>query len=142
MTKSQWIDKRYVIVGILVFIVILGVPFDLTISPKREFVVVNTDDKPIEGVIAKQVWYQYSLNYTKESEIRSNSSGHIHFPKRKVKTNLLSIIFGAISRTVKYKIDANVGSTDTIGVSVDGRKWKWFYDGIGLESGSIKFVQE
>jgi hypothetical protein len=139
MSRSQWIDKRYVIVGILLLIVILGVPFDLIVSPKREFVVMNANDKPIEGVVAKQVRYQYSLNYTKEAETISDHSGHIRFPKRKVKTNLLSIVFGAVLRIVEFKIDANVGSTDTIGVSVDGHKWKWFYDGIGLESGSIKF---
>lgn len=115
------------------------IPFELTISQKREFVVIGANNKPIEGALSKQVWYQYSLNHRKDVEVKSDSLGKILFPKRVVRTNLISIISGAVARIIEYKIDANIGSTDTIGVFVEGQNWQWFYDGAGLESGVVRF---
>jgi hypothetical protein len=136
------IEKRYVIAAILIVVTLSCIPFNLTVSPKREFVVLNIDDEPIKGALAKQVWYQYSLSSTKEVEVRSDLDGKIIFSRRVVKTNLLALISGAISKIWELKLDANVGSTDTVGVFVEGHNWKWFYDGIGLESGVIRFSEQ
>jgi hypothetical protein len=115
------------------------VPFNLTISAKREFMVVNSNYEPIKGALAKQIWDQFSLNYTEEVEQRSNSNGMISFPKRTIKTCLLSLISGAVMKIIEFKHHANVGSTDSIGVFLHGHDWKWFYNGVGLESGVVKF---
>jgi hypothetical protein len=134
--------KKYIIAEILLLLVFSYMPFNLTIAPKREFTVLDSSDRPVGNALAKQAWYQYSLRYTEEAELRSDINGKISFPRRVVKTSLVSLISKGIGKIIEYKLDASIGSTDTIGVFVEGHDWKWFYDGIGLDSGVVKFEAE
>ena len=118
------------------------IPFNLTIAPKREFIVVTTGNEPIEGALARQIWYQYSLGYRKEEDLRSDSIGKVLFPKRVVRTTLLSMVSGAIAKIAWLTINASLRSTDSIVVLVEGHDSMWCYDGIGLESGVVAFGEQ
>lgn len=126
------------IVILLFLIIVLLMPFNFMISPPRVFKVVDARGVPIEDALVKQIWDQYSLDYSMESEHRTDSEGVVFLPRRVVKTRLIDLLRGGIMNIIEYKIHAAIGSYDSVAVSVPGHKWKWFYNGEGLESGIVK----
>jgi hypothetical protein len=47
---------------------------------------------------------------------------------------MFDIIYGAVSTIFEYKLNASIGSSDSISISAEGHGWKTFHDGKGLES--------
>lgn len=138
MMLNNLVKNKHIVIIALAIIVFMIMPFDLTIAPRREFLLLNENNEPISGSFVKQVWYQYSLGFSKEEESLSDTKGKVSFPARTIRTSLINLIYKAIREFAIYNIHASVSSTDTIGIFVDGYGWKWIYDGEGIKSGVVK----
>ena len=123
---------KMIFLAILLISVICYLPFKLTIADKREFRVVDVNGNSVNSAMARQTWYQYSLDYRREQTHKADEGGYVFIPQRAIKTNLIDLTIGAISKIMEYKIHAGIGSSDSIGVYAEGYNWKWFYDGEGL----------
>lgn len=114
-------------------------PFNLTMAPRRDLIIVNSKGTPIPFV--RQIWHQYSLNVHGEEDFFIFSNNHVSLPKREVKTNLLSIIIGAFRETRQLLIHASYRSSESIGVFATGYQNAWFYNGKGLDQGKVILVE-
>jgi hypothetical protein len=124
--------KMYLICFLLLIIVVLFWPFDLTIAPERKFKVVDEKANPVSAAIVQQTWYQYSLQVREEEKIAAGSDGSAVLPKRAVRTRWIDLLCGAVKKIVKYAIHASIGSSDIIIVSAFSYESKSFLDGEGL----------
>jgi len=109
-------------------IVLMLIPFKLTLAPERNIKVLNTNEKPIKEATVRQVWYQYSLGVKGEEDFQTNSDGVVNLPKREVRTNIVKLCFGALNNFRKYFINAGYGSKESIGVFAKGYPDEWLHD--------------
>ena len=119
--------KIYLIVAAVCIVLVL-IPFKLTLAPERKITVLDTNEKPIREAIVRQVWYQYSLGVKGEEDFQTNSEGLVNLPKREVSTNIVKLFFGALNNFRKYFINAGYGSKESIGIFAKGYPDKWFHD--------------
>jgi hypothetical protein len=119
--------KIYLIVA-AVCIVLMSIPFKLTLAPERNIEVLNTSEKAIKGATVRQVWSQYSLGVKGEEDFKTNSDGDVNLPKREVNTNVVKLCFGALNNFIKYFINAGYGSKESIGVFAKGYSDEWIHD--------------
>ncbi len=133
-SKRMW---HYLVLFLLVVLLVLFIPFDLVIAPKREFRVTDSKGNPITDAAVRQIWHQYSLGVRGQIDLRPNLKGEVFFQRRVVRTNLIALILGGIKEFKELGIHASVGSWESIGIFVNGFQDKWIHDGKGLEGGAV-----
>lgn len=121
----------------IAFLISISVPFDLVIAPARKFQVVDENKKLIKKFSVRQHWYQSSLDFSGDTDVIIIKDGKVEFPKRSVKTNLVSLIVGAINQFSSVGIHASYTSNESIGIFDSGYTDKWLYNGKGLEAGFV-----
>lgn len=119
---------------VLCCLFVLFLPFDYQIVEKREFKVVDKNGTAIANTMVRQTWYQYSIEYRKESTHHTNHDGFVFLPARTATTTLFDFSYGIIDKIFKYRLNAGFRSSDTIAIHAEGHGWKTFHDGKGLES--------
>jgi hypothetical protein len=127
---------------LLILIGILWIPFELTIAPERHFRITDPNGNPISSAKVRQHWDQYALELHKAIDLQTSPEGEISLPRRFVRTNLFSLIFGGVRELVRVGRNAGLWSYESIGVAADGFKNIWIYEGKGLESGVIILEKE
>ena len=110
------------------FAIVCYIPFDMTIAPKREFTLIDSNGEVITRAQAIQTWYQYSLNYSESERIEAGEYGKIVFPSRILRVKSIDLISGAFTKILEYKLHASVTSSDTIAIFADGYNHKFIYD--------------
>jgi hypothetical protein len=119
--------KIYVIIA-AGCLVLMFIPFKLTLAPARSIKVVDSNGTPIDGAIVRQVWYQYSLGVKGEEDFRTNGDGVANLPKRDVRANIVKLCLGALDNFRKYFVNAGYGSKESIGIFAEEFSDKWFHD--------------
>jgi len=132
--RHMW---HYLVVVLLVILLVLCIPFDLVMAPKREFRIIDSNGNSITDAVVRQIWHQYSLGIREQIDLRPNLKGEVLLQRRVVKTNLITLIYGGIKQYKELGIHASVGSWESIGIFVNGLQDKWIHDGKGLESGIL-----
>ena len=119
--------KKYLIIA-AVCIVLMSIPFKLTLAPERNIKVLDANEKEIKEATVRQIWYQYSLGVKGEEDFITNSDGVVNLPKREVRTNLFKLCIGALNNFRKYYINAGYGSMESIGVFATGYSDEWLHN--------------
>ena len=127
----------FVIIFMLGFAVFLVMPRAIILSPERELQITNSDGKPIQKAIIRQVWYQYSLGISEEEDFLSDPYGKVSLPERKIKTRNFDLLKGCISNFITYFINSSCSTRESIGIFSDGYEDIWFHDGDGLNNGIV-----
>jgi hypothetical protein len=101
--------------GLLVGVIFLY-PFKSTIVPSRNVLVVTEDWDPIQGVLVRQSWQNYSLEARGHEEDKlTDDNGRVSFPRRAVRANLLWRAFRLIANIMGQGVHASFGvHTDVI----------------------------
>jgi len=131
--------RKFQIFGIILIAFIA--PFRLTIAPVRTLKIVEPDHTPVKGATIEQNVHQYSLNFHKSTEYKSDLNGDVTIPRQSTYTNVLLMIWGAVRETARVGLEAGYGSEESIGVFVNGYKDTWFYNGEGLDNDLIVLGQ-
>ncbi len=84
--------------------------------------------------MVRQTWYQYSIEYRKESTHHTTVDGFVFLPSRIIRTKLFDLVYGAARKVFQYRLHTSIGSSDSIAVHAEGYGWRTFHDGKGLES--------
>ena len=75
---------------ILFLILILLLPFPTTVVPEWRLRVIDYNDQPFVGEEVMEIWQHYSLESDGHSEVRrTDESGYVVFPRRKIWSPLL-----------------------------------------------------
>jgi hypothetical protein len=118
-------------------LLLINVPFNLTMAPLRHLTIVDNYDKPITSAIIRQVWYQYALGIRGEERFIANSEGKALLPNRTVRTSLYSLLRGAFHKFSEVGIHASYTSSEYVSIRTDNIV-ESFYNGKGLESNKIR----
>lgn len=94
--RIRWINEMRILVRSTTFwiVIILGVtvlyPFQSTIVPAQNVLVVTEDWRPIEDASVRQIWQHYSLeSRSHEEDLRTGPDGRLTFPRRTIRASLL-----------------------------------------------------
>ena len=120
-----------------VLVISLFLPFELTMAPSRELVISDTKGGQIPCIVVRQIWHQYSLDVRGEEDFVLLLENRAFLPKRKISTNVLSIVAGAIKQFRELGVHASYFSDEMAGVFAKGCKDKWLYGGASPEKGQI-----
>ena len=75
-------------------VVILGLallyPFESTVVPSQNVLVVTEDWRPIQNATVRQIWKHYSFESRgHEQDLRTNDDGRVTFPRRTIRADIL-----------------------------------------------------
>jgi hypothetical protein len=121
------------ILGVL--IVICVIPFDLEIASERRLQIVNAEGQSLGGARVRQILDQYSLGKSWEEDVEANNSGEVFLAKKIIRTNVFSLIKGAIAEIRELGIHASFRSNENILVDVNGFPPHIYINGKGLKNG-------
>src|SRR6266853_2097183 len=98
----------------LLVIVILPVlvlyPFETTVAPSQNILVITEDSHPIKDAIVRQIWQHYSLERDgHEVDFYTNDEGRVSLPKRTVRANFISRVAGPINNIIHAGVHASFG---------------------------------
>jgi len=105
---------------ILIFMCVLWIPFKLTLSSGHTIEVKSPAGEPIVGAHINHSWDQYPPSVSGEARYTTDQSGRAVLDSHNVKTNLNSIISGAIHNFLTYGIHASYKSDETIVIWLKG----------------------
>lgn len=109
------------LLGIIILIFIFAfIRFDLVISEKRYFQVVDEKEIPIAHCEVYQIWTQYALSYEEMESSSCGENGFVYLPKRTVRTSWSELIAGAYEKFKKYGLHASYMSDDIVAISAPG----------------------
>ena len=102
-TKALW-AFLLVIGGVLLY------PFESTVVPARSVLVVTEDEHPIQDVVVRQIWQNYSIESEgHEEDLRSDENGRVSFPERTVRASVPRRILQPILNVVRQGVHASFG---------------------------------
>jgi hypothetical protein len=132
------IGKNWLYLLILFLLIILiSIPFELTISPERKFQILDRYGNLIKNGSVRQNWDQYALNVHGGIDVKPGNNGEVYLPRRSVRTSAVVLFWGAIKEFKSYGIHASFGSSEGIGIFVPGFVDTWIYNGKGIERGIV-----
>jgi hypothetical protein len=80
------------------------------VVPAWKVQVVNQDDKPMPGVLVRQVWQDYDVEEEgHEQDKRSDENGYVSFPERVIHTTPEARAMGRAKNTRKLGVHASFG---------------------------------
>ena len=99
-------------------------PFETTVAPEQRVLVVSSEMHPIQGIIVRQSWQNYSLEREgHEEELLTDENGRVTLPKRTIRANLLRRILGPFISIAGQGVHASFGAkTWVILVTGGGKK--------------------
>ncbi len=121
----------------LILIVILLIPFRLTVAPERIFRIADINGLPIPGAKIRYFWSQEALRVHGDVMLSPSSNGEVLSQRRTVWTNLSMLVVNGGAELIIMRHGASIGSYDSARVFAEGYKDKWIYDGKWPESGVI-----
>lgn len=136
---------QYFLLGSLGLLLLINIPFDLTIAPSRHLTVVDMNGNPIADAMVDQIWDQYALGEGGTQRFITDSEGKVTLPKREVRTNIKSLLKGAAREFEAVGIHASYFSHESVAVDVVvgvDNYFIFFYEGKGLRSGKVIFDPE
>lgn len=102
-TKALW-------VFLLVIGLVLLYPFESIMIPAKSVLVVTEDGRPIQDVVVRQVWQNYSIeSESYEEDLRTDENGRVTFPKRTIRASLARRILHPILNVVRQGVHAGFG---------------------------------
>ncbi len=108
--KSHQASKRKWLFAALGCVAILLYPFQTTVVPARQVVVVTEDVRPLSDVLVRQSWQHYSLErYGHEEDLRTDEGGRATFPTRRIRANLLWRMFRPLTNFLTQGVHASFG---------------------------------
>ena len=95
-------------------VIILGVaslyPFESTIMPSQNVLVVTEDWRPIQDVAVRQIWQNYSLeSRSHEEDLRTGPNGRVTFPRRTIRASLVRRMAHPIWNLLTQGVHASFG---------------------------------
>lgn len=95
-------------------LILLGVPFlypfESTIVPSQNVLVVTEDWKPIQGAGVRQIWQDYSLEFTgHEQVLTTDLNGRVTFFRRTIRASLLRRMVQPILNLVGQGVHSSFG---------------------------------
>jgi hypothetical protein len=86
--SKKWLVTRAFIACLVVS---LFYPFDITVVPEWRLRVVDQTGRPLRGNRVRESWSHYSLEtQNHEEELLSDGDGYVQFPRRAIRTNLIT----------------------------------------------------
>ena len=134
MKHKKKLIAIFVLSGLVIFLLF---PRTIILSAERELQITDLNGKPIKNATVRQIWYQYSLSVKGEADFLCDSAGKVSLPERNIKTKNFDLLKGCVSNFKNYFIHASCCTSDSIGIFSKGYEDAWFYDGNGLEDGSV-----
>lgn len=88
--------RKYCLYLLILFllIILISIPFELTISPERKFQITDPHGNAIKDASIRQNWDQYALNVHGEIDVKPSNNGEVYFPRRSVRTSALVLFWG------------------------------------------------
>jgi hypothetical protein len=134
MTMS-WLETKRELEGKKLFILLLLVailiyPFETTVVPPQNVLVVTQDGRPVFEARVRQIWQNYSVESTgHEEDLSTDSEGRIYFPRRTVRASLLWRAIRPVANIAGQGVHASFGVHtdmfplgDLVAEPIDGRK--------------------
>jgi hypothetical protein len=95
---------------LLVLGTILIYPFETTVAPPKDVLVVTHDGTPIFEARVRQSWQNYSVESEgHEEELITDSEGRIRFPRRTVRASLLWRVIRPVANVLGQGVHASFG---------------------------------
>lgn len=102
-TKKFW--------ALLLLGLMLLYPFESTVVPAKNVLVVTEDSRPIQGVIVRQIWQNYSLESEgHQQDLRTDESGRVSFQRRTIRASVLRRIVHPIWNILRQGVHAGFGA--------------------------------
>ena len=102
--------KRMKFLIILLFIALFLYPFESTVVPAKNVLVVTEDWKPIQDAMVRQSWKNYSLEYEgHEQDSRTDENGRVTFPRRTMRASILRRLVYPLWNLLRQGIHASFG---------------------------------
>jgi hypothetical protein len=133
---KAWI--KYALIGLLVIIVLVAYPFEITVGPDWDVHVIDENGKPLIGATVRETWQQCSLEtQSHEEDKTTDSNGAVHFPVRRMMASLLSKFIGCISNFRQSGVHSSCGTwTDVFGTKCG---YGWLLSDVGKTKGERWF---
>jgi hypothetical protein len=110
LPSSQSRLRPWVLAGVLSIVVILIWPFETTVVPAWAVTVVDEQGVPIPDVAVNCHWQNYSVESEgHEERTRTDPSGRVAFPARRVRASALSRITGPVLNLFEAGVHASAG---------------------------------
>jgi hypothetical protein len=104
ISKPKWIFFALAILAVLLF------PFETTVVPTQEVLVVSDDMRPVKGALVRQIWQHYSLEReVHEEDLRTDETGRLRFAVRTIRANLLRRLLAPIVNVASQGVHASFG---------------------------------
>jgi len=112
MTIRNWPLKRKALWAFFLVIgVVLLYPFESTVVPARNVLVLTVDARPVQDITVRQIWQNYSLESEgHEEDLRTDKNGRVSFPKRTIRASLARRILHPILNVVRQGVHASFGA--------------------------------
>lgn len=108
---------------VLLLSVVFLYPFKTTIVPARNVLVVTDDGNPIQGVLVRQSWKNYSFEGRGHEEDKlTEENGRVSFPRRTLRANLLWRALRPIANILGQGVHASFGVRTDIIVLGEGTR--------------------
>jgi hypothetical protein len=105
MERRKW---RIWILSIIA--ILLLCPFPTIVVPARRVLVINEESKPIRGVIVRQIWQNYSLEFSgHEEDLMTNKEGRVLCPERRIWSSLLARMVHPMLNILGQGVHASLG---------------------------------
>jgi hypothetical protein len=110
MIENRERRLRWNLLAGLIAAIMLFLPIEITVVPAWEVKVVDEAGNPMKDIIVRESWQFYSVeSRNHEDEALTDKEGHVDFPARSMRTNLLWIIWGLIKYAARLGIHASFG---------------------------------
>jgi len=107
---TDLVMKHKALLGVLGVIVFLLYPFQKTIVPAENVVVINEEGRPFQYATVRQSWKDYSLEFEGHEEDRpTDASGRVQFPARTIRANIFRRIAYPIWVIMRQGVHASFG---------------------------------
>ena len=108
--KSRVTLKWRLLFAALGCLAILLYPFQTTVVPEQQVLVVTRDMRPLSGVLVRQIWQHYSLEHRgHEEDLRTNGGGRVTFPTRTIRASLLWRMIRPIGNVLTQGVHSSFG---------------------------------
>lgn len=107
--RASFIRRR-----IFWILIILGLatlyPFESTIVPSQNVLVVTDDWRPVQGAGVRQIWQNYSLeSQGHEEDLSTDENGRITFPRRTIRASISRRVLHPIWNILRQGVHASFG---------------------------------
>jgi hypothetical protein len=110
MVKQGSILKKKSFWLLLALVSTLLYPFESTVIPSRNVVVMTKDRKAVQGARVRQIWQNYSIESVgHEEDLLTREDGRVSFPHRKIRASLLRRAFWPVANIMGQGVHASFG---------------------------------